>query len=139
MLISLWSFEKILISGIRVQEIIFHQDGSHALMYQFQGRLTNLTVKNTYIIQETFRHSVTSTTQLTLESVALCVACWNWNYGRVQIVLTSMQNVDNGIPVRSQLDCKESGVLNTIRDIVISPSSIISHEVWIKPIMFIVT
>ena len=67
------------------------------------------------------------------------VAHWQWTYGHIQIVLTSMQNVDNGIPVQSQLNCREYVVLRTTGNIGTSPSSSISRDVWAKLIMFIGT
>ena len=68
-----------------------------------------------------------------------CVARWNWTYGRIYIVLTSTQKVDNGIPVQSQLNFRESGVLITTWNIGTSFSSSILREVWAKPIIFIRT
>ena len=57
----------------------------------------------------------------------------------MHIVLISTQKVDNGIPVQSQLNWRESGGLKTTRNIETSMSSSISREVWDKPIMFIIT
>ena len=67
-----------------------------------------------------------------------CVARWHWTYGHIHILLKSMQKVDNGIPIRSQSNCRESGVLMTTGNIGTSPSSIILREVWAKPIMLII-
>ena len=71
------------------------------------------------------------------------VARWHWTYNHIHILLTSMEKVDNGIPVRSQcwckINCREYGVLITTSNILTSPYLSISREVWVKSIMFIGT
>ena len=59
--------------------------------------------------------------------------------GHINIVLSSAQKVDNGKPVRSQLNCRGYGLLRTTGNIETSPSSSISNEVWAKPIILIGT
>ena len=68
--------------------------------------------------------------------MSLCVARWNWTYGNIKILLTSAQNVDNMILVRSQLNCGESGELRTTGNIGTSLSLNILREVWDKLIIF---
>ena len=58
-----------------------------------------------------------------------CVSRWHWTYSRINIVLTSMQKVDNRITVRSpwwfKLNSRGSGLLRTTRNI-----SIYCHRVF---------
>ena len=102
-------FDYIIMNILRNKKLECHDK-------EYDYFFTNIYNKSIYMYMESLQDSCGKNGAHSCLDVP-CVACWHWTYVNIKIILTSMQKVDNGVPVQSQLNCREFRVLRTTGNI----------------------